>query len=278
MAINKILTFYEEMIGQLEFQNISSVRTKIMINLSEGPKNVKDLEKSMEISHYNLLNNIIELKKEGLIICDKNNYYLSIFGEKTVLELINITKTFTVLKNNHELWLNHEIDAIPPELLVKIGDLSNSKLIEAESDDIAKVHNTHTQVILNSKKIRGVSPILYPNYIKTFKEVLEKNSDVELILTKPVLKKIIELLNPEDLEYIKRFISQGNLKLWEIKENVKVAFTVTDKFMTLGLFSINGAHDSTKNLVGNDNNAIEWCNKLFEYYKKRAKKVNLEYF
>lgn len=276
MTITDILNSYNEMENDLEFQNTSSIQTKIMISLSEGSKNIKDLEKCMGIPHHTILNNIIELKKEDLIRSNKNNYCLSRFGEKIVFELIDTIKTFAVLKNNRELWLNHEIDSIPPELLLKIGDLNNSKLIKSKNIDVAKIHDIHTQVVLNSKKVNGVSPIFYSDYIKTFDEILKKNIDVELILTDSVFKKTIKLLNSKDLEKLKRLILQEKLKLWEIKEEVKVAFTVTDNFITFGVFSKNGMYDSTKNLISNDAAAIKWGNELFEYYLKKAKKINLE--
>lgn len=180
-------------------------------------------------------------------------------------------------KNNLELWLNQGTGSIPHDLLMRIEDLSNSEFIEAEYGDLSKTHGIHIQVVLTAKKIKGVSPIFYSDYIENFNEILEKGVNVELILTEYVLRKSIESHDPENLEHLKRLISKNQLKMWEIKEDIKVALTVTDKAMTLGLVTIDGIYDATKLLLSNHDDALQWGDRLFEYYLKRAQKVDLEY-
>ena len=278
MSTEDILNYYEEVKDDLKFQNTSSVRTKIMINLMEGSKKTKDLRKSIGIQSSTILHSITELEKQNLISRKGDNYSLSETGKIMILKSIDTIKTAVSLKKFQKLLIDHEINSIPPELLIKIGDLSNSELIEAESDDMFKTHGMHAQIVLNATEVKGVSPIFYPDYIETFNRILENGTHVELILTEEVLKKTIESHDLENLENTKRFISQGTLKIWELKEDAKAAFTVTDKSITLGLFSKKGMYDPSRILVSSDDDAIEWCNKLFEYYKKRAKKVNLECF
>jgi predicted transcriptional regulator len=273
MNITDILKYYEEVKNDLTFQNTSSVQTKIMIYLSEGSKNIEDLTKLAKIKSSIILNGINGLEKENLVLSKRNYYYLSKIGVKVTSELIDMIKTIVVLKNNQKLWLNHEVESIPYDLLMEIGNLSNSKLIEIENNDISKTHRKHTQIVLNAEKIKGVSPIFYLDYIETFNNVLDKNINVELILTEEVLKKTIESHNSKSLEKFKKSILEEKLKIWKIQENVKVAFTVTDKSITLGLFSKKGIYDSTKVLVSDHKDAIMWGNELFEYYLKRAQKI-----
>jgi predicted transcriptional regulator len=278
MYINDILNFYEEVKDDLKFLNTSSVRIKIMLILSEGPKKTKDLRELMGIQSSTILHGITELEKQNLVSRKGDDFYLSELGEITALKLTDMIRTSISLKKFQKLWLNHEIDVIPHELLMEIGDLRNSKLIEAEYDDIAKTHGIHARIILNAGKLKGVSPIFYSDYIESFEVILNKNIDVELILTEDVLKKTIESHDPENLENLNKLISGNQLKIWEIKEDVKTAFTVTDKAITFGLFSKNGKYDSTRLLVSDHKDAIGWCSKLFDYYLKRAQKVDLDYF
>ncbi len=76
----------------------------------------------------------------------------------------------------------------------------------------------------------------------------------------------MELHDPESLEYLERLILENQLKLWKIKEDVKVAFTVTDNFIALGLSMINGRYDNTKLLLSGYDDMLKWGDKLFEYY------------
>jgi predicted transcriptional regulator len=73
---------------------------------------------------------------------------------------------------------------------------------------------------------------------------------------------------------MKKLLSAGNLTIWTIKD-AKVAFTVTDKFMTMGLFLPNGMYDSNKLLFSDHNDSLTWANKLFEYYRQRADRFEL---
>jgi len=278
MSTEDILNFYEEVKDDLKFQNTSSVRIKILTSLYEGPKKTKDLRKSMGIRSSTILHGITELEKQNLISTDGDSFFLSELGEITALNLVDRIKTSVSLKKFRKLWLNHEINSIPPELLVQIGDLSISELIEAEQDDIAKTHGVQVKIALKSGKLKGISHIFHPDYIELFNKILNKNIDVELILTGNILKKAIESHNPESLENLKRLISKKQLKIWETKEDIKIAFAVTDKTMTLGLFSKKGIYDPTKILVSDHGDALDWGNKLFEYYLKRAQQIDLDYF
>ena len=179
-------------------------------------------------------------------------------------------------ENDRESWFNQQ-DVIPADLLDQIRNFNNSKLIEAEHNDLSKTHVAHIQVMSNARKIKGVSSIFHLDYIETVNKLLEKGVNVKLILTEPVLKKTIELYGSENLGYLKKLISENQLEIWEIKEDVKVALTVTDKNMTLGLF-VNGIYDTTKLLLSKHEDALQWGDNLFNYYLKRAQKVDLDYF
>lgn len=207
----------------------------------------------------------------------ERGWYSEAMEEAMKLWINHVKSENNGLSNNCELWFNHQIDVIPVDSLDQIRSLSNSKLIEAEHNDLSKTHVTHIQVMSDAQKIKGVSSIFHLDYIEIFNKLLEEGVNVKLILTEPVLKKTIELYGSENLGYVKKLISENQLEIWEIKEDVKVALTVTDKNMTLGLF-VNGIYDTTKLLLSEHENALQWGDNLFNYYLKRAQKVDLCYF
>ncbi|MEN6291032.1 MAG: transcriptional regulator FilR1 domain-containing protein [Methanobacterium sp.] len=278
MNINDILNYYEDVKEDLKFQGISSVRIKIMISLSEGPKKTKDLRELTGIPASTLLHGINELEKQKLISRKGDDFFLSEIGFISTLKLVDAIKTRRLFKNTKKLWLNHDIESIPQNLLMKIGDLSSSNLIEDEPDDMFHSHRIYLQIVSNSKEIKGISPIFYPDYTETFARLIKENVDVELILTEEILTKTINSLNSEDLSEFKRLLSKNKLKIWEIKEDIKIAFTVTDNSMILGLFSADGIYDPNLILVSDHNDAITWGSKLFDYHKKKSQKISMEYF
>jgi len=274
MHINDILNFYEDVKDNLKSQSTSSVRTKIMISLNEGPKKSRDLKELTGMQSSTILHGINELEKQDLVLREGDTFFLSEIGKIMTLKSIDMIRTSVSLKKFQKLLINHEIDDIPSELLMNIGDLSNSTLIESDNIDVFKVHGTHMSIILNSKKIRGVSPIFYPDYPETFKNIIEKDINVELILTNGVFKKTLGSLDSQSLEKFKKLVLEKKLKIW-VKDDIKVALTVTDTFMTMGFFSVNGMYDTARNLVSNHSDALAWGNKLFEYYRQQANKFEL---
>jgi predicted transcriptional regulator len=273
MSFEDSFRCYDEIKDNLKFYGISSVRMKIMISLADGPKKTKQLRELAGIQSSTILHGISELERQKIVLREGDNFYLSEIGQILTLKLTDIIKTLAALKNNQNLWLDHQINTIPKDLLKEFGDLSNSMLVESNNVNISKVHENHIEIVLKSRDIKGVSPIFYPIYSEIFKGIIEKGIKVELILTDEVLKKTIDSLE-HGRKDIKKHLSTGNLILWTIND-VKAAFTVTDKFLTLGLFFSDGRYDSNKNLVSNDDNAIKWANKLFEYYRKRAERFEI---
>ena len=276
MHITDTLNFYEEVKDDIKSQSTSIIRTKIMISLSEGPKKTKDLRELTGIPASTLIHGINELEKQELVLKEKDKFFLSQMGKIMALKLVDTVRAYVSMKKLQKLLFNHQIKDIPQDLLMNIGDLSNSQLIETDNIDLFKTHGTHIEIVLDSKEIKGVSPIFYPNYAGIFKKLIEEEVKVELILTEDVLKKTIESVE-EGKKDLEELILTRNLTLW-ILNDVKVAFTITNKSMVLGLFLINDMYDSSRLLVSDDKDSINWGNKLFEYYRKKSKKLDLEYF
>ncbi|WP_414469427.1 helix-turn-helix transcriptional regulator [Methanobacterium sp. ACI-7] len=270
------LKLYEEVADDLKFHTISAVRMKIIILLSSGPAKTKQLRELSGIQSSTILHGINDLEKEGLVIKDGDNYYLSEIGKIIALKLFDTVKTLNALKKGQSLWLNHEIDAIPEELLMNISCLSNSKLITSDNINISKVTETYKKLIGSAKAIKGITPFFHQDFVEIFENNVKDNEiKVELILTDTVLKEIIKGVRLNIKSFIK-LMADKNLNIWLLHEEPKVALTVTDQFLSLGLYAKNGSYDIFKDLISEDPDAIEWGYKLFEYYRKEADKVELK--
>ena len=269
MNITDILDCYEYVKEDLKFQGISSVRIKIMIGLSEGPKKTKDLRELIRIPASTILHGINELEKQKLISRKGDDFFLSEVGMISTLKLVEMIKTRILLKNTAKLWLDHDIKSIPENLLVKIGELSSSQL--------ANIEKPEYMLKTSSKEVKSVFPLFYPECMETFRELLKNDASINMILTEDVLKKTVESLNPAYLTDFKKSLSK-KLKIWEIKEEPKVAFTVTDKSMKLGLFTLDGTYDPHTILVSHCQDSVKWGDKLFDHYLKKSYRVDMEYF
>jgi predicted transcriptional regulator len=173
-----------------------------------------------------------------------------------------------VLKKHQDFWLTHDLTGIPPYLLEKIGWLSNSTLLEDTSLDIFKVHSTYIELLKTVTKVRGISSFFDPHHPKVYEELLRSEIDVQLVLTEEVLEKVIEVSNAE-------IFQSRTLSIYISKKPIKMGFSVTDKFLSLGLYYVNGPYDYNRDLLSYDKRAIEWGYELFEYHWGRAKKCKI---
>ena len=270
MSSKNLIKIYDEVKDDLKFISSSGVRAKIIISLTSGTKELNDLKEELTMDTSNILHAIRDLEKKDIIFKQKNNYILSPTGIIIGLKLVDIIKTISAVQKNKKIWLNHEISGIPEHMILRMGELYNSNLVESELTDILKPRENYSQILMDSKNIKGISPIFYPNYINEFKLLIKNGKDVELILTSNIIKKIMNFIDPASIMELRELLSQEKLKIWTTDDNIKVAFTVTDKSISLGLFSTNGEYDTTKDLVSDHPDAVTWGNNLFEFYREKS--------
>jgi len=113
-------------------------------------------------------------------------------------------------------------------------------------------------------------PIFSSDYPGIFEELIKNDVDTSLILTKNVFEKVTEYVDIEDIKYQ---LSKSHVNIFTTEEDIKVAFTVTDACFCLGLFTLDGIYDITHDLVSTGNKSIHWGNKLFEYYRGKARRL-----
>lgn len=258
------------LLNTLRLAACSNLRRSILISLKEGKKALRELRDELEVSSTTAIHALRELEKNNLVFQDLDRgYSLTKIGEIVALKLTDFVDVIEVLKKHENFWLTHDLSGIPPHLLEKIGWLKDSTLIEAPATDLFKVHSTYIDMITKAEEIKGVSPIFVPELPFVYETItIEKKGDVQLVVTEGVLNKI-------DREVLENIFSDKNskLKLYIMKGDVKVAFTVTDYCLSFGLFNLDGTYDWNKDLRSYDKEAIEWGKELFEWYRKRAERI-----
>jgi len=261
----------ERMQNTLRLAVCSDLRRSILITLKEDKKPLSELRDALGVSSTTAIHALRELERDNLVFQDEHrDYALTKIGEVIALKLTDFVDAIEVLKKYEEFWLTHDLTGIPPHLLEKIGWLSNSNIIEIDALDIIKTHKTYISFIEAAKWVKGVSSIFSPDYPKVFEELVKKNINTQLIVTERVWEKVIDTVGLENLKYS---LSKGYLEIFIIEEDVKVAFTVTDTFLSLGLFKPDGIYNTTLDLISTEERAIRWGVELFEYYRGKAKRI-----
>lgn len=237
----------------------SELKLKILVNLLPDGKNLSGLKSHVDARETTILHVLKEFEKLSLTTKSHGVYKLTSLGIIEAQLYNQLSSTAEVVGNLKEFWLSHDVSPIPAPLLLRLGSLKNSTLIKNESSDLGKVHETFMQVLLSSKKIKGISPIFHPDYVYAVRHLLSQGNSVELVLNSSVLRKT---LDSAEAELLKKYIAEENLTLF-LKEDLKIALTVTEKSFSLGLFNMGGEYDYSMDLISLNHEAIEWGEDLF---------------
>ncbi len=270
METGNILKVYDEVKSDFKFITSSGVRKKIILSLNESPQSVDDLKNRLNIKSSSILREIKLLKNHNIVFNENKHYTLSPQGRIISLKYESMINTLLTIKNN-KIWLNHDISSIPSKFLRKIDCLSDSFIIESTLTNIINPNTRYKKMIADVSEIRALSPIYDYSYVELYLKCLQNNAAIDLLVTSPVLEKINEICKRKEiLDVISSF---KKLEIWKTDEELKIAFTVTEKFFSMGLFLEGGTYDPTINLVSKNEKAIGWGTRLFEHYLKTAEKI-----
>jgi predicted transcriptional regulator len=251
----------------------SELRKHLMLSLRDGTATLADLRQKTGASSTAAIHALRELEREHLTYQDeKRNYLLTNIGHIVAKQLGDLSNTIDVLSEHSRFWLDHDLSDIPEIYLEKLGSLQESYVVTSTPAEVMKVFSTFVTLLENSREIKGLSAMFFPELITAFVSLVSKGIDIELIMTQEVLNKTLEL---SDLRALKMAL-QENLTLLVARQNPKIAFTVTDYFLTIGLFRWDGTYDDAHDLISYNKEALDWGKRLFEHYASVSEPVTLE--
>ncbi len=260
MSSEDIFELYGEIKDDLKFITSSDIRSKIIISLKEGQKKLGDLKDEVHMRSSSILHSMSQLESRDLIIREFQSYSLSQTGEMIAIILIDMINSFSLIKKHKEFWLDHELKEIPEELIDQIECLGDFKVINSPIlDSLGQF--IFKELFCKSKVIKGIiSPLIIYDELK----VANEKDNIHIILADNTLNEVLDFEN-NTIEKI---------KLWKIKEDLKLVLIVTDNFLLLKLPELNEKQDFPSYLMSETEESIKWGNKLFNYYLNQAEELN----
>ncbi|MCG2829335.1 winged helix-turn-helix domain-containing protein [Methanothermobacter sp. K4] len=272
MYQERLTDVYEYLYEDLQFILKSSIRFRIMVSLLRSPKTFDEIKGEVKVSLPALYSNIRLLLEEGSISRLGDCYSLTSEATLKTLSALKLMNSVRVINGFDEMWLNHDISGIPEYLIEDIDWLINSELIRSAPEDIYRPHNTYRELIADSEEVYGVSPISHRDLVDIYEGLLGRGVPVELVLTDGVIREMV--LNAS-FGLLRTAIKNRNLKILRFPGPLKVAFTVTDRFLSLGLFDSRGFYDQNRDIMSTDRRAIEWGFRLYDHYRERSEKLGI---
>ncbi len=260
--------------GLLSLLAFSEKRSGILLMLREEPRTLKEINDYFKVTSPEIIPQIRKLEKENLIFQQGKKYFLTEVGQIVTKSFNQLFRTLKIFENNMEFWKEHEISGIPEEFWTRLYELGNYKIFESTPTEIFKPHEEYIKNLLKSKWIKGVSPALHPEYPETITMLAEGGASISIVVTRDVLEKLQKEYKNELLKYM----SCENASLRISDEEIKVAFTASDKFLSMRFFLKVGTYDFYKNIISYEKSALKLGEDLFSYYEKRSEKVELQDF
>ena len=201
------------------------------------------------------------LEKQGLIEAEKYDYCLTPLGRSLVA--INVEGSVQVIGGifqHHMFFTDHDLSDLPITFLTRIGDLYKSEPKQDTTTDMFYVYSHYLEILKDAQYIHGISSVASPGLAKFIAEKVMTGIPVELVVN----NEVIELLKEPDASNMQSLIVFSNFSVWVTGENMRVGLTVTDKYLSLGLFKKDtNLYDSSSDLFSSDPQAVEWGGKFF---------------
>jgi len=234
--------------------------------LREGPMNISELSLQLKLTPSSILHSIKEIVEDGTIEKHGGRYSLSSTGKIKAALIDSMEQSLAVLEANKSFWQGHDVSGIPDTLLVRVGELRGCTCIEDDEEIVMKSLAYAIEQTSKARQVWGISPVIAPGHQEMIMGLLANGSEVNLILTKSIIRGI-------DPTILAGLLALPNFHLWEIEDGARLTLTVADDMLSLGLYLPGGAYDTNHDLVCQGEEAAGWGRDLFEHYKKQANEV-----
>ncbi len=247
----------------------SEKRRNLLIYLKEGPRTWDEIKIRLNVTATGMLPQIKILEEDGLINRSGREYSLTDMGQLIVHFLEPLVGTIHVIEQQKKYWQMHPLGVFPPELFLRIRELGTIKLIESGDEEIYVSHTEFQDIVKNSQRVHGMAHMIHPIYPDLFLNLVKKGAETKLILTRRVFEIVREKFRPQIAEWL----TYPNAHLYIIDEDIRFSYVVTEKYLSLTLFYVNGVFDSKRDIISQDPSALAWGEDLFTYYMDRSEKI-----
>ena len=261
-------TVYGKIEDEIKSIYRSRLLTQILLSLLTENKTLSQLREVTGSTSQAVIPKIRILESNQLLEQDGLNYHLTQMGTILTTKMQDYILSFGVFSKFKDYWTNHHLEGIPEPLLNDIGDLIDSEIIKETTEDVNKVLFTYARYLQESKQAFIVSSMTSIELFDAVIELLAKGIPVELVISKDLFVKLDKEPYIEKYSELMQF---SNLKLMVTEEYLRVGTTVSENFLSFGLYKKDGVlFDLTEQIFGFDEKSLGWGRKFFQYYKDRS--------
>lgn len=267
------ITVYGKIEDEIKSIFRSRLQTQILLSLSEENKTLLQLREITGSSSQAIIPKIRILESNQLVEEDGHNYRLTRMGKILTSKIEDCILVSGVFWKFQDFWTKHHLEGIPEPLLNDIGDLLDSEIIRDTTEDVHRVLSSYFRCLQGSRQVFVVSSMTSIELIDAVIERLAQGIPVEVVINRDVFEKL------DKAPYIEKYnemMQYSNFHLMVTEEYVRVGTTVTENFLSFGLYKKDGMlFDLTEQIFSFDKKSLGWGKRFFQYYKDRSKIVEM---
>ncbi|MDK2975236.1 MAG: hypothetical protein PWP08_1607 [Methanofollis sp.] len=188
-------------------------------------------------------------------------------GEAYLTFLDRCGRAIATIERFNSFFESHSLSGIPDFAIKDIGDLMSSGLVLYLPTNSEQGFGYFLNIVGEAGSLHGVSTYSLPHIAEAIWKRVIAGAGVELIIA----PELAEPLRQEE------FVGRGrdaaafpNFRLFVSTVPITVGLTVTDRALSLGLYLADGTYDTVHDLVSRAPEAVQWGERLFQYYKEQA--------
>jgi len=238
----------------------SSVRRAVLAELSERPRQRRDLLDDVDASKSAVYNALNELRDRDLLREGRTRRWETTGLGDLVAEYVAAReRTGDVLSTHAEYWTTHDASPLPEAFRTTLGALAGAERLSSPDAEPFRVVGTVADVIERADRVALATPIYHDRDAAALERVACE-AEVRLVLAPSVLAEV------EGREDADRDADNPAVRVGEPTATV----LVTDDSLLLALPHEDGTHDSGEKLLVDTARAREWGERLFEYHWQAA--------
>ncbi|MCA9702390.1 MAG: winged helix-turn-helix domain-containing protein [Methanolinea sp.] len=245
---------------------LSDKRKNLLTFLYDGPKSWEEIRQVFQFPSAAIIPQIRILEGRNLVVRENGIYQLTTIGRVITEHLKYLVATIEVFEAQWKFWQEHNIDTIPDEFLMRIGDLGHVELNSVPIERIYQMKEMFLSNISRAKVIYGLVHTMHPLYLSVFQDIAKGGSKISLIFTRPVF----EIIQEDYLDVLREWLDFKGIHLSVLDDDTQFSFIATDKYMSLQLPFSNNTFDSINEICSKDEKALSWCKDLFEFYRAKS--------
>jgi predicted transcriptional regulator len=251
----------------------SRLKIQILLTLLHHTASLSRLRDVTGSTSQALIPKIRGLERQGLIEAVNYEYHLTPLGGVVAMNVEGFVQLVGGIDQHHTFFTDHDLSDLPALFLQNIGALYNSEPKQDTTTDMFYVYSHYLEILKDAEYIHGISSVASPGLAQFIAEKVVTGIPVELVVN----REVVTLLTKEPYaSNMQGLAGYTNFCVWVTGEKLRVGLTVTDKYLSLGLFKKDtDLYDSSADIFSSDPEAVGWGESLFRYYKGRSKRLDI---